>query len=89
MALKQQGWKLPSLELSYTPPVGGLVDVWKTFPWSGIKIKNGFPNFPPFLTTFPRCENNFITSCWYQISLQPRSLESTSPNLPTGQVFIP
>ena len=86
---KKQRQKLPSLEPSYLPPIGGLEDAWYTFPQSGVKIKNGSPKFPPFLTMFPRCENNFITYHWCQISLQPRSLESTSPNLSTGQVFIP
>ena len=39
MALKQQGWKLPSPELFYLHPIGGLEDAWETFPWSAVKIK--------------------------------------------------
>ena len=39
MALEQQGQKLPSLELCYLHSIGGLEDGWKTFPWSGVKIK--------------------------------------------------
>ena len=37
MALKQQGWKLPSLEPSYLHPTGGLEDAWETFPWSAVQ----------------------------------------------------
>ena len=45
MALKQQGWKLPSVKISYLHPIGGLEDAWKTFPQSGVKIKMA-PNLP-------------------------------------------
>ena len=81
--------KLLLLESSYLHPAGGQEDTWKTFPQSGVKFKDGSPYLPPFLTTFPRYENNFITSHWHQTSLQTRSFESAFFNLSTGQVHIP
>ena len=88
MALKQQGWRLLSLELSYLCSTGGLEDTWKTFPWSGIKIKNGFPHLSPFLPTFSRYENVFIISHQCLISQQTRPFESTFSSSSHGQEFI-
>ena len=88
MVLNQQGQKLLSLKPSYLHPIGGLEDVWKTFPWSGVRMKNGSPNLPLFLTTFSRYENNFVISCQCLISQQTLPFESTFPSLSTGQVLI-
>ena len=85
MALKQQGWKLSFLELFYLHPLGGIEDAWKIFPWSGVKIKNGFLNLSPFLTTFSRYENIFIIFCQCLFSQQTRSFESTFLSPPPGQ----
>ena len=89
MALKQQGQKLPSLELFYLHLIGGLEDACKTFSWSGVKIKNRSPNLSPSLTTFSRYENIFAISHQCLISQQTRSFESTFLSPSPGQEFIP
>ena len=88
MALKQQRQKLPSLELlslPYRRSRGHL----ENSPQSGVKIKNGSPNFSLSLTIFSRYENIFITHCQCLISQQTRSFESTFISPSPGQEFIP
>ena len=60
ITLQQEGWKLQSLELPYLHFTGGLEDTWKTFPWSGVKIKMASFNLSLFLITSLQHENNFI-----------------------------
>ena len=48
---------------------------------------NGFPLFSPFLTTFPRYENIFVTPHHHQASCQTRSFKSTPISLPAGWIF--
>ena len=73
----------------YLHPIGGLEDTVKTFPWSGVKIKNGSPNFSPSITTFSRYENIFAISHQCLISQQTRSFESTFLSPSPGEELIP
>ena len=50
--------------------------------------QSSFPHLPPFLTTFPRYENIFITSNHCQVNWLTRSFKIYSLSLSAGWEFI-
>ena len=55
ITLKQQGQSLQLLKLPYLYFTGGLEDIWKTSPWSGVKIK---------MASQPSSVSDLITKTW-------------------------